>query len=329
MTGPNVYANSQTWVGCARETTRGTPAASPTFWVPAVILSPRLQSVITPLEDVGDRGQMTDVWDVVGGPKWEKFTFKCMVHVDILPHLLRSILGSPDTIASGPNGSTYHSFSLLNNDGLADQPPSYTWFDYDGLHLRTMRGGQTDNVQIIWQKDGLVEVTARILGYQTAVTTTSINPVMPNVQPLATWDCTTAFNAVTTGAPIKGILNFDRKVQVIKTLGQQTPYSVFAGTLSVRGSMSFINQTDSELNTFLAYGAVPINLSFAQAGAVSEGFVIDMSSVKSEVGFQERGVEGLINTSLDFVPLPNPTDATAGGYSPVKAIVQNFTSSAY
>lgn len=328
MTYVSTFVNSNTWVGCARETVRGTAQPQPTFWVPAVVLSPRVKSQIMPLEDKGDRGQMTDVWDVVGGPRWEEFQFKCLVHPDILPHLLRSILGSPDTVTAGPNGSYFHAFSLLNNDGAADQPPSYTWYDYDGLHLRTIRGGQTDWVQIQWLPEGLVQITARILGYSTTVSTTSLTASISTVEPNASWNTQASLNSVTTPTVTKGLLELSRHCQVIKTLGHQTPYSVFAGPLSIRGSLSFINLSDAELNTFLTYASVPLSLNSASI-TPNEGLVLDMASVKSEAGVEERGINGLITTTLDFVPLPNATDATAGGFSPIKATVQNFTSTVY
>jgi hypothetical protein len=319
---PTVFANTNTWLGCAIETVRGVPAASPDFWIP--VIDPRVQPTIVEQVDQGVRGQMNATWGQVQGPTYSAFKFKCLAHADVLPAIFRSALGSPDTVSGEPPLFS-HDLSLLPSG----QPPSYTWFDFDGFRVRRMRGGQTDAVTLTWRADGLVEVTVRILAYPFEVVDLALDADISLIPPSAGWNCGVSLDGALTPTVTGGTLNLFRHVVSIPTLGQQVPYSLFAAPLEINGDMSFINRDDTELDWYLSNASVNLSLEFTNAYLKAYGFTLGMSVTKASLGSQERGTTGLITAILALLPLPNAADATAGGDSPIKATFRSPQAAAY
>lgn len=317
----DVYANSDTWLGCAIEVD-GVPAEAPDFWIP--VIDPRLNPTIDELGDNGIRGQMNAVWDQVQGPTYAVFEFKCLAHVDVLPNVLRSVLGSEDTVSG--SGPVYtHELSLFP----FGQPPAYTWFDFDGFRVRRLRGGVTDRVIVSWRSDGLVQVTVRVYAYPFEVLDLDIEARISTVPAANGWDLLVTIDDVDRTNVVEGNLTFNRKVAVIPTLGQQTPYSLFASGLEVTGETRFLNEDDSELDIFLTNESAAISFDFSNIAPVPTGFTFRTSRCKASVGSEERGPTGLIAAILSLLPLPNADDATVGGASPIKATFRSPQAAAY
>lgn len=323
MSQANVFANSTTWVGCALETVPGTAQPAPDFWVP--VIEPRLGPEIAELTDAGFRGQMNDTWDQVQGPKYTIYEFKCLAHVDVLPNLFRSVLGGIDHV-SGSSDPYTHTMAVRPNG----QPPTYTWFDYDGFRVRVLRGGQTDRIVFTWVSDGLVEVKVRVFAFPFSVMGgTAPNPLISRIPPTTSWDCSTSIDGTLRTNVVEGSLTLNRHVVAIPTLGQQTPYALFADVLDVLGDTRFLNGNDSELDIYLNNTSVALALNFQNVAVKPWGFTLNMSRCKASAGAQERGTDGLISAILNLLPLPNATDATDGGASAMKATFRSPQPTAY
>lgn len=322
---PAVYANSQTWVGCAIETVRGVPAAAPDFWIP--IIDPQVKPAITELEDHGYRGQMNTAWHQKQGPTYTNYQFRALAHIDVLPNLLRSALGSPDMVT--PSGDLFdHTLSLLNN-AAPDQPPSYTWFDYDGYRVRRMAGGQTDTLILEWKRDGLVQVTVKLLAYPYEVLSDTAEAFISTIPPSTGWDVTASLAGAPVTTLVEGSFTLKRGVVAIPTLAAQTPYSLFADRLDVRGLLTFLNTDDAQMDAYIGDDLFALNLAFDNVAIAPYRFLLDFGACKFSLGAQQRGTDGLITAMMTVLPLPNVGNATAGGASPMRATLRTPQATAY
>jgi len=249
--------------------------------------------------------------------------------VDTLPALLRGLLGGADTTTG--TGPYVHTVSLLNNAmATGNQPPSYTFFDWDGYQLRTMAGGQIDELQFKFTATGLIEVIVKVQTLPYVATSTAPTAVFSTVAAAPAWNCVTSLNAVTTTPIVDGQLSFKRGVKPLETLGQMAPFQLFAGPLDASGaSLTVINAADVEQNLALTGTAFPLSLTFNIPTSPGMSFKFQASVVKASQTHQERGSDGVIITQLDLKLIGNSTDATSGGLSPVKFIATNSQSTAY
>jgi hypothetical protein len=319
MTGTGPYANASSSMGMAIEAVRGTAAAAPTYFIP--VMNPKIQPVLTVVDNTSYIGSMVSVIDQVITARHDEYTFTCLAYVDTLPALMRGLLGGVDTIVGTVSPYT-HTISLLNNDTLnGNQPPSYTFFDWDGYQLRTMPGGQVDEISVKFAATGLVELTVKVQSMPYTVSGTGPTTAFSTVAAAPAWACAVSLNSVTTTPIVDGTLSFKRGVKPTHTLGQLAPYRLFAGQLDCAGaSLTLINAADVEQNLALAGTPFPYSITFSPPASTGLSFKFQMSTVKASQVHQERGGDGMIITQMDLKPLANATDAASGGVSPVKFI---------
>lgn len=319
------FSNSSTWTGLALEATRGT-AVAPSVFVPSK--SPKLIPTITEMDDDGLRGSMVKEYNQIPTVRHDVFDFTCDAYLDTIPHLIRGILGGPDVV-TGAAAPYTHVLSLLNNDTNGNQPPSYTLSDYDGYQMRQITAGQFDEVDLKFAAAGLVECTVKTMGNAFVTNATVPTPSFSTVEAAPAWKTTASVNGATLGTIIDGSLKLKRGVKPINTLGQQNPYRLWAGPLVITAALNVINVDDAELNYYLNNTVVPINLSFTSPSSPGLSFAFDMATCKVKTGAQSRGSNELIETSISVIPLPNATDATAGGVSPIKFTAVNAQAAAF
>ena len=319
------YANSNTWVGAAIETSG--PAAAPAFWIP--VITPKLGPKITQLKDYSVRGGMSESWGMKQGPRHDELNFKFLCQLDVLPSVMRSVLGSVDTV--GPvNNLWSHTLSLLNTGN--GQPPTYSWFDYDGRTVRQMSGGVTDRVTLTWKADGLCEVAVRVLGQPFTVAGISTANIISNQPPTTGWDSTLTFNSQAKTTLMASTVIWDRKCTVIDTMDgftNQGPYSIFASPLATFIEAEVINTDDTELTAYTTGNQVPYNLAFQNTSAPGASMVLDFQTSKVSVGGQQRGQKGIITTLIQVASFPNTLDESGTGTSPSRVTITNSQSSAY
>lgn len=323
----NVYTNSSSWMAMAIETSYGTVAATPAYWIP--VKSPKIQAVITEVDDDSFRGSMVKVYDQIPTVRHDEYTFTCLTYISTLPALLRSILGSTDTI-TGTVAPYTHTIGLLNNaPTTGNQPPSYTFFDFDGYVVRQIGMGQVDELNIKFTATGLVELTVKVLGAPFTLRGTVPSTAFDAIEAAPSWSCTPTLNSVASSTLVDGEIDMKRGSKPVHVIGQQGPYKIQVGPLEITGKLTVINQTDTELGWYLNNSQIPISLLFTPPTASADTFTFQMSTVKFSNGSQDRGPDELIVTALDMKPLPNSTDAVAGGVSPIKTICLTSQSTTY
>lgn len=89
---------AQQWLGIAKETTYGVPAAAPTAWIP--IGSPKWDPTVTVLKDDLLRGYMGTTYQATQGMVHSALSYQTMIYKDtVFPHLL-GMLGVADNVVS-------------------------------------------------------------------------------------------------------------------------------------------------------------------------------------------------------------------------------------
>lgn len=328
-TGTGPYANSNSWFGMALETVPGTAEAAPDIFIP--VKDPKITPQFTQVTDDGLRGSMVDVFDQVQGVRHDEYGFTCMAYLDTLAALVHGCLGGVDTITGAATPYT-HKIGLLNNDpSHGNQPPSYTLFDYDGYKLRSMAGAKIDELSIKFTATGLVEVTVKALTLPYTVLTGALPATsFSDVDAAPAWSCAASLAGTANSRITDGTIDLKRGVKAIHTLGQQAPFSLFAGPLSASGKLTVINSDDTEQNYLINDTAFAVGVTFSPPSAdAGDSFGFTMSTVKAKSSVQSRGGDGMIVTDLDLQPLPNSTDATDGGVSPISFTAINAQSTGY
>lgn len=89
---------AQQWLGIAKETTYGVPAAAPTVWIP--LSSPKWNPNVTVLTDANIRGDMGTIYQATQGMGYSELSYQTMLYKDsVFQHLL-AMLGVADTVVS-------------------------------------------------------------------------------------------------------------------------------------------------------------------------------------------------------------------------------------
>lgn len=225
-------------------------------------------------------------------------------------------------------GLTGHAFSLLNNAGAGNQPPSCTIQDYDGTAWRQLVAAQLSKLTIKGTAAGLVEYTVEWAA-NAATTITAPVPSFTSAEAAPGW--TTQLTIGSNAIPYleDWELDFDRKLTEIPALtGTQNYFMHYAGPLEVTGKFTFVEQSGSPQLTAFENGTTQ---SFdLTVGDVQSGYTlrIHSSSGAYSGGSVERS-KAYAEIQTDFTALPTTADATAGGVSPVAVSVANGTATAY
>ena len=325
------YANASSFMGMAIEATRGTAAATPTMFVP--VKGPKIQPVLTTVDTDVLIGSMVPINDQLITARHDEYSFTTFAYVDTLPALMRALLGSADTIVGTASPYT-HTMSLLNSASTdGNQPPSYTFWDYDGYKLRILAGGMVDELGFKFTATGLVEVTVKVVALPyTVADIGAVTTAFTTVEAAPAWSVVSSINSVTTTPIVEGTLSFKRGVKALHTLGATAPFRLFAGPLDCAGcNLTVINQADTEQLLALAGTAFPVSFTFSPPTSTGLSFKFQLSTVKASQTHQERGGDGMIITQMDLKPIANATDptATSGGVSPVKFVAVTAQATTY
>lgn len=258
-------------------------------------------------------------------------------------HLTTTVTGtaSPYTIglaaplvyaqASGATvtGLTSHKFSLLNNAGQGNQPPSATINDFDGEEWRQLTACQLDQLTLKGNATGLLDYTTTWFG-NPAVTPSTPTVSYSTTEAVPGWTCVVSVGGTAVNYVEEWEFDMKRGVKPIPSLtGTQEYFLYYADPLVATGKLTVIEQSGApELSAYLAGTKESIDFTIYD---VSSGYALDLHSSKAifTTGEIERGANGEVKASLDFTLLPTATDATAGGVSPMTATVANGQTTAY
>ena len=115
MANPTYLPGNLQWLGLAKETTYGTPAATPTYWIP--VDTPVWKPIITPLTDNALRGMMATEYGQAQGMRHDELTYKTFIFPDsVFPHLLAA-LGTPDAGSTALTATTANTPTTASTGG--------------------------------------------------------------------------------------------------------------------------------------------------------------------------------------------------------------------
>ena len=176
---PALLPTSRSFIGIAKETTKGTPVAA-TGFIPVRSITPH--DNIAMLEDHGLRNSMADQFGAQQGVKYSEFEVMGDLFPDTSMWWLAGVFG--DYAVSGAAAPYYHTAATKNSgDG---QATAYTITDYNAFNARQYAGSQLESVDLKFNPDGLLEYTAKCKGYASATASTP-TPSFSTVPPTPSW----------------------------------------------------------------------------------------------------------------------------------------------
>lgn len=226
-------------------------------------------------------------------------------------------------------GLTGHTFSLLNNAGTGNQPPSLTLTDNDGEEWRALAAAQMNKLSIKGNATGLVEYTTDFLS-NAFVTPTTPTPSFSSAQALPGWTALVTIGTSQIQYWVDWSIDLERSVKPIPGLtGTQQYYLLFAGPLKATAKITVIEQSGApELTQYLNGTQQVFDLTLYDK---KNGYAIDFHSTKAQykTGEIQRGNNIYVEAPLDVQLLPTSTDATAGGVSPLQVTGANAQTTAF
>lgn len=336
MPTPTTWPSAKQVLGLAVETTQGTPVTTLAATLPVDNFEPEDKPVW--LYDNALRGSMTERYGMIQGPMLVEFSGGGPAFFNVLPYLLRNILGALAT--SGPVSSAYTHLASLLNSGTG-QPDSLTFTQWQGptatTFSRMFAGCCLSELTLKGNPESsLVECSFKGLGFPSADYPTSAPTFPANTDsPLAAWRVAIGIGGTAVGSPARTVreweVTFTRELKAVFTSqNSQSPYIIQRGKLTAAGALNFAAPADETPLDYLLNNSQPqsqILVTNGAAGAALRSLQIDMQTTgfdTSKINFSEEavGYNGTIQ------PVANTTNVGAsGGYAPATVTVVNGTSS--
>lgn len=233
--------------------------------------------------------------------------------------------------ATAVTGLTGHTFSLLNNSAsTGNQPLSCTIKDFDGEEWRQWTAAQLDKLTIKGTANGLVDYTCS--WFANAFTTPGApSPSFTSVRALPGWTTQIAVAGTQINQYwVSWEVDPTRGVKTIAALtGTQAYLRYFADAIDVPGKITVIEQSAApELTQYLNGTQQSLDITTFDI-ATGNMLIIHGTKVQFKTGERTIGSNPYVEATLDLQFLPNATDATAGGVSPLQITVANAVSAAY
>jgi Phage tail tube protein len=326
MTVQNTH---RSYVGIAKETTKGTAVTTPTNYIPVMANSLKPQDIYTPLYDEGLRGSLVKNYNYIQGRVHSTFDFSGAAFADTIGFPIAGLLG--EDVLTGASAPYTHTIALKNTTATASdaQPAAFTLLDYYGANVRTFTGQQFHDFTLKWNADGLLEYDAKSTGYKSATASTP-TPSFSTILPTPVWYGTVTIGGSTISNNTMGNIDMKRPVTPIYGISNvQTPYSVFVGALEVTGKATFLMESDTELTRYLTNTQPSLTFNWSYGtGATAVQISATMTKGAYTLAVVERSKD-FVEVLVDFNAQGNLTDSGSVGYSPIKWTIQNALSSAY
>lgn len=323
-----VQASVRSYLGIAKEVTRGTAVAATDF-IPVAKDSLKPADIIDPLYDQGLRGSNVLNYNYIPGRKRSTVDYGGAVFADTIGYALAGILGSVAT--TGSSAPFTHTISLRNSttSNVDVQPISYTLTDFYAANVRQYPGCQFSDFSLRFNADGMLEYDTKTTGFSSSVVTPDPTPSFSTVLPTPVWRGTVSIGGSAVTTAMTGNIDMTRPVTPIYGISNtQDPYQVFLGALEVTGKITFIMENDTELTRFLTNTQPAIVLNWAYgAGASAVQIQATLTKGAYTAAVIERG-EDFVQVAVDINAQSNTTDAgSTGGFSPIKWVLQNAKAS--
>ena len=335
------YLTANSYLGLAKETTRGTVNTSATAqWIP--VSSPQITPQQKFLRDEALRGSPSMVYDQVAGVRNDDVEFKAYAYADSIGVILQSLLGATDTPTG--TGPYTHTLRLLNSASTGSQPSSYSIQDFDGANYFLITGAQADSMTLAFGAEVAAEATMKFIGNPYTSSTTASAPfasysTATSQHPIPTWDTVATIGGTGYANVMSGEIKLERKTQPIFTMNGasgQSPFVNFAGPLDVSGKLTLVvSATNDPFTTgSTAYGLTrsPQTMSLAMTDpnspTASYSLTLTGSSTQFQMVKRVRGKE-FVEIEMEFTCNANTTDGGGSVYSPLAAVLINGVAAGY
>lgn len=315
-----VAATFRSFVGVGKETTPGTGVV-PTKYIPVTEIGSL--DDLSYLHDEGMRGSMVTSYGVQPGPKHGELELKGNVDIDTIGFLLSSVLG--DVATTGASAPFTHTFAVKNTgDG---QPVSFSFSDFNGVETRRYAGAKTEELAFKFNNDGLLEFESKIKSYASA-SVADPTPSYSTYIPVANWKACVTIGGVSNLLVEEGELTISRDVDTLHTLncGDNNPYKLFSGAVTVEGKLTFVYESTAELLRYLNNSQPSLDILWEHTAA-TDSLRLNMNKAAYTAAEVKRG-EQYAQLEVEFYAVANSTNAGAsGGLSPIKATLLNTSAS--
>jgi hypothetical protein len=323
----SVQNSVRSYIGIAKETTKGT-AVAPTDFIPVAKDSLKPVDIVDPLYDTGLRGSNVVNYNYIQGRTRSTFDFGGAVFADTIGYGIAGVLGAVAT--TGVSAPYTHTISLLNSltSDVDTQPISYTLTDFYAVDVRSYPGCQFSDFSLKFNADGMLEYDAKTTGWQSS-TVSDPTPTFSTVLPTPVWRGTVSIGGSAVATAMEGSIEMTRGVTPIYGISNtQNPYQVFLGALEVTGSIKFVMENDSQLLNFLNDSQPAIVLNWAYgAGAAAVQIQATITKGAYTAAMIERG-DDFVSVSIELNAQANTTDdGASGGFAPIKWVLQNAKAS--
>lgn len=323
----SVQASVRSYLGVAKEVTKGTPV-TPTDFIPVMASSLKAIDIIDPLYDEGLRGSNVKSYNYIPGRTRSTIEFGGAVFADTVGYSIGGILG--DVVTTGASAPFTHAIAVKNSaTAAADaQPNSFTFTDFYSAAVRTYSGIQIHDFSLKFNADGMLEYDAKGTGFGSAAAATP-TPTFSTILPTPVWQGTVSIGGSTVTNAMSGEIVVKRPVTPIYGISQtQNPFNVFVGPVEATGKFTFIMENDTELTRFLTntQPAIVLNWSYGTGAALVQ-IQATLSKGAYVAAASDRGSD-FIQISVDINGMANTTDVGAtAGFSPIKFQLKNAKAS--
>ena len=312
------------------EATPGTQAASP-LSVP--VKNPHVLPKLTWVEDTGLRGSPVDLYDQIAGVYHDQYDLEGAFYADTFPLIAMAALGGTDTKTGA--GPYLHTVGL-KDDGTGSQPWPLSILDWDGYNGYAMTGARIDSLRMTLAAEQDCMWQASVISGNTPLSNTSAPSPSYSTEALPPgW----SFAVTVGGSSIAYVermeINIERKTKPIFTGGAQSPYTVFAGTIGVSGTIECVVASNADPFTAgstpyatTRQGSPLVMLVQITDPATNHYCKFQMSNVQFTDPDRNRGKEYISYTAA-WKATANTTDSTASKWSPIKFAASNAVSTQY
>jgi len=319
----NVQATNRSYLGIAKEVTRGT-AVTPTNFIPVIGSSLKPVDVIDPLYDEGLRGSNVKNYNYLQGRTRSTYDYSGAAFADTIGYAIAGVLG--DVTTTGSVAPYTHAIALENSaTAAADaQPTSYTITDFYAAAVRAYPGCMFSDFTLKFNADGMLEYDAKITGFASATASTP-TPSFSTILPTQVWQGAVTVGGTVLSTAMTGEISMKRPVTPIYGIATtQNPYQIFLGPLEVMGKIKFVMEDNAELTRYLTntQPSIVFNWSYG-TGATALQIQATLTKGAYVAAAIDRGAD-LVEIGIDLVGLGNTTDAGAtAGFSPIKWTLKN------
>lgn len=322
----SVQASVRSYLGIAKETTKGT-AVAPTDFIPVSVSKIKPADVIGALYDDGLRGSNVKSYNYIAGRTNSTFDFGGPVFPDTIGYPIAGLLGEVTTV--GASAPFTHTIALENSATVAAdaQPTSFTLTDFYSANVRAYAGIQIHDFSLKFSSEGLLEYDAKGTGWASATASTP-TPTFSTVLPTPVWQATVTIGGSAVSYTVDGSLDMKRPVSPIFGISNtQNPYSIFVGALETTGKFTFVMEADTELTRFLTNTQPAITLDWSTgAGATATQIACTMTKGAYTAAVIERSKD-FVEVTIDLNAQANTTDKGTLGYSNIKWTLKNAKAS--